>query len=271
MIINGDCVEEMKKMKSSSIDVCITSPPYFGLRDYGVEGQIGMENSPDEYVKKLADVFFEVYRLLKPSGSLWLNLGDSYSTHSSASKKHPHNFHDANTSTQNGIGVLKKKTKGIPEKNLLGIPWRVALELQQRKWILRNDIIWHKPNPMPGGQGKAFDRFTVSHEYLFMLTKQQHYYFNGEEVRQDNGARPKDVWTITTKPFKGAHFAVFPVDLVKPCILAGCPRNGVILDPFSGSGTVGVVAKDMNRDFVGIELNQSYCDIAQKRIEGVGV
>lgn len=266
-IYNYDCMEGLSYLPDKSIDLCITSPPFWNLRDYGTEGQIGLEETPQVYIDKLVDVFREVRRVLKDEGSFYLNLGDTYSTHSSSSKKHTHNFRKADVAAENGIGTMKKGKTGLPEKNLVGIPWRVALALQSDGWILRNDIIWHKPNPTPGGQGKAFDRYTVSHEYLFFFTKKHKYLFNGEDVRTETKARPKDVWSITTKPFKGAHFAVYPPELITKPILASSPEEGIVLDPFMGSGTTGVVSQSLNRNYIGFELNSEYIEIANKRID----
>lgn len=266
-IIQGDVLEVLKQIPNESIDMCITSPPYWGLRDYGVIGQIGVEGHIDDYISKLTEVFEEVKRVLKNEGSLYVNIGDTYSTHASSSKKHSHNFRNSKVASDNGIGTMKKGKSGLPEKNLVGVPWRLAFSLQNSGWILRNDIIWHKPNPIPGGQGSVFDRYTVSHEYLFFLTKKHKYFFNGEDVRTETKARPKDVWSITTKPFKKAHFAVFPEQLIETPIKASCPNDGIVLDVFMGSGTTGVVAKKLNRNYIGIELNNEYVKIAKERIE----
>ena len=258
-IIIGDTRAELTNLADGSVQTCITSPPYFGLRDYGHAGQIGLESTPDAYVAELVAVFREVRRVLADDGTLWLNLGDSYS-----------------------------------DKQLLGIPWRVAFALQADGWYLRQDIIWAKPNPMPES---VRDRCTKSHEYLFLLSKSSRYYFDADAVsepavkgaagstfhsgktathqagrastkaRADAETRNKrDVWTIPTKPFKGAHFAVMPEALVEPCVLAGSHDGDLVLDPFAGSGTVGVVAKRHRRNFVGIELNPEYAELAEGRI-----
>jgi DNA modification methylase len=366
-ILNGDVIEMLKGIPDGSVNTCVTSPPYWGLRDYGKNGQIGAESSPDIYVSKMVDVFNEVKRVLKDDGTLWLNLGDTYAN--------TNDFSD----------------EGIKRKDLIGIPWRVALALQSDGWFLRSDIIWSKPNPMPSS---VKDRPTTSHEYIFLLTKNRKYYYdhlavleeaktktkksaskktkygdieNEMKHRQglhaDRGetlirvrpnlpsqkvfvdyirskATPKDlaessnikrskidhwfrydtngfcfptvedwqsvrhllddwgdefkqfdemltyveyksdevraikegyknrrsVWNVATKSFKGAHFATYPPELIEPCILAGCPENGVVLDPFFGSGTTGFVAKENNRNFIGVELNPDYVEIAKKRI-----
>lgn len=265
-IYNNDCLEGMKSLPDCSIDMIITSPPYWNLRDYGVEGQVGLEETPEKYIEKLVSIFNESKRILKKEGTLWVNIGDTYSTHSSGSKKHSHNFRKADVAASNGIGTLKKGKTGLPEKNLLGVPWKLALGLQSNGWILRNDIIWHKPNPVPGGQGKVFDRFTVSHEYMFFLTKSHKYFFDGENVRTETGARPKDVWKISTKPLKDAHFAVFPPELIETPILAGCPEGGIVLDPFMGSGTTALVSRKLKRNYIGFEINPTYIEIANKRL-----
>jgi DNA modification methylase len=277
--------------------MCVTSPPYYGLRDYGIDEQLGLEDTPELYVQKLVEVFREVKRVLKDDGTLWLNLGDSYSNLNWSYGK------DKRFETQINIESEKKKfgrgiaDKNLPSKSLMGIPWRVAFALQADGWILRQDIIWHKPNPMPES---VTDRCTKAHEYIFILAKSQKYYFDNEAIKEphttkptklrdrrnerygraflsplgaglrtgygENGRNKRSVWTITTKPFKGAHFATFPEDLVKPCILAGSPKGGVVLDPFCGSGTVGVVCQKLGRDFIGIELNPDYVKMAEKRI-----
>ena len=301
-IINGDCLTELKKLPDESVHCCVTSPPYWGLRDYGVDGQIGLEKTPDEYVEKLVNVFREVKRVLKNDGTLWLNLGDSY-----AGSGGPGSQYD-NKSGTSFKGEFKKydnpnkKVDNLKPKDLIGIPWRVAFALQADGWYLRSDIIWHKPNPMPES---VTDRPTKSHEYIFLLAKSQKYYFDNEAVgspiqedtierykRSWNGdgmrdfpsgpqnhiqkfmdpqnkkrewANIKTVWTVTTKPFKEAHFATFPEKLIIPCIKAGCPKGGVVLDPFGGSGTTGVVAEKLGRDYILIELNPNYIEMADNR------
>jgi len=300
-LILGDCLTELKKIEPGVIDCCITSPPYWGLRDYGVSGQLGLEKTPEEYVAKMVEVFREVKRVLKKEGTCWLNLGDSYNGGGrggmgcdNASIKQ---FTNTGTLTMPKINIVPE----LKPKDLIGIPWRVAFALQADGWYLRQDIIWAKPNPMPES---VTDRCTKSHEYIFLLAKNQKYYFDNETIAEPvspdsfrtkrpmtsgakaqtspytqgqpqgrtcgvgkNGKRNKrSVWTVTTKPFKGAHFATFPEDLILPCVLAGCPKDGLILDPFAGAGTTGVVAKKNNRNFVGIELNEKYLIMAQQRI-----
>ena len=274
-ILHGDCLDQLKTLDDQSIHTCITSPPYWGLRDYGNDDQLGLESSPDEYINNMVVVFREVKRVLRDDGTLWLNLGDTY-----------------------GRGV---KTN-LPKKNLLGMPWRVALALQADGWILRQDIIWHKPNPMPES---VRDRCTKAHEYIFLMVKQQKYYFDNDAIKEDAkypngpiapekikkgvgmhgmhtreglsklGARDKrnkrSVWKVTTKPFKEAHFATFPMDLIEPCVLAGSPVDGWVLDPFGGAGTTGLVADKHKRHAVLIEISKDYIEMAKKRMEGTNV
>lgn len=294
MILIGDAVEQMQTLPEKSVGCCVTSPPYFGLRDYGMTGQIGLEETPEEYVAKLVDVFREVRRVLRDDGTLWLNLGDSYS----GSGKVP----AGNLGKKHNERHLEHRTGGnVPDgtkpKDLIGIPWMVAFALRADGWYLRQDIIWAKPNPMPES---VTDRCTKSHEYLFLLTKSPRYYFDNEAIKEptttmDTHVRDRDntrcnntpgrtrmgglktnnydkrnkrsVWTISTKPYKGAHFAVFPEALVEPCILAGCPKGGMVLDPFAGSGTSLAVAERLGRRAVGIELNPAYLPLIQNRLK----
>mgnify|MGYP001429190356 CR=1 FL=1 len=264
-ILNGNCVDVMKKLPEKYFNTVVTSPPYWGLRDYGTDKQLGLENTPEEFVKNLLKVFKEVKRVLKDDGTLWLNLGDSYSGHCSrASNNGRAGFGNKRE------GVFLKTGKGLKAKDLVGMPWRVAFALQEDGWYLRQDIIWHKPNPMPES---VKDRCTKAHEYIFLLSKNSHYYFDHEaiqeEANQDLETKNKrSVWTVNTKPFKEAHFAVFPTDLIEPCIKAGSPEDGNVLDPFGGSGTTGLVADRLNRNATIIELNKDYVQIAEKRIYG---
>jgi DNA modification methylase len=309
---NADCIEAMRAMPAESVHACVTSPPYFGLRDYGHDGQIGLEQTPDEYVAKLVAVFREVRRVLRDDGTLWLNLGDSYAaarggTHQPAEtlaggkggktdsgERVNRSRHDGYNPTRNAGAI------GLKHKDLIGIPWRVAFALQADGWYLRQDIIWHKPNPMPES---VTDRCTKAHEYIFLLTKSARYFYDAEAVKEPNanpalkeckkdwrerpgngewpsgaggrmgsvseGRNRRSVWTVATKPFSGAHFAVFPPDLIEPCILAGCPEGGTVLDPFTGSGTTGMVALEHGRRFVGCELNPEYAAMARGRMAGV--
>lgn len=277
-IFRGDSLSSLKNLPNNSIDCIVTSPPYYGQRDYGMDGQIGNEKTPNEYIDNLVKIFNECKRVLKDSGSLWLNLGDKYN-------------------------------KG----NLMGMPWRVALALQDEGWILRNDIIWHKPNAMPHS---AKNRLTTDHEYIFFFTKKtKDYYYDQDAIREEhktfsqdskmkggrnhfgkkggtpekgknsgnsnlhdgrwdqafhpNGRNKRTVWNVPLSKFRGAHFAVFPERLIEPCILAGCPKNGIVLDPFFGAGTTGFVAKQQGRNYLGLELNPEYADIAENRLQTV--
>jgi len=297
-IVVGDVLENLSYLDDESVRCAVTSPPYFGLRDYGTDGQIGLEKTPNEYVEKIVAVFREVRRVLKKDGTLWLNLGDSYIAQKTGSPGKGGQFLQGGRKTQKvASNRPTKKAQGLKPKDLIGIPWRVAFALQADGWYLRQDIIWHKPNPMPES---VRDRCTKSHEYLFLMSKSSKYYFDHEAIKEPS-AQPnrkradkmggnkyqkgvkhsdgsvftgsktrnrRDVWSITTKPFKGAHFAVFPEDLVEPCILAGSQKGDIVLDPFLGSGTVGVVARRHERMFIGVELNPEYAEIAKKRIEG---
>ena len=288
-IYEGDCIEQLKRLADQSINTCITSPPYWGLRNYQEDKQLGMEDTPEEFISNLVDVFREVKRVLRDDGTVWLNLGDTY-----CGTGHKGNYTDPkHKEGRNGQKIaLNNKIDGLKSKDLVGIPWRVALALQQDGWYLRQDIIWHKPNPMPES---VTDRCTKSHEYIFLLSKNAKYYFDNESIKEDsvtiikkrtrktgtgvdsnignkgsagnNGKRNKrSVWTVPTKPFKGAHFATFPPDLIEPCVLAGGPEGGTVLDPFGGAGTTGIVAQQHNRDSILIELNPDYIEIAEKRL-----
>lgn len=296
-ILHGDVLNVLRTLPSESVNCVVTSPPYFGLRDYGVSGQIGNEPSPDAYVKKLAAVFREIWRVLRKDGVVWLNLGDSYS----GGGKGGHSEAKRSKNWQ-PVYANKNINYGMGSKQLLGIPWRVAFSLQAGGWILRSDVIWHKPNPMPES---VKDRCTVSHEYVFMLTKSPRYYFDADAIKEKtsrggelvrlgmkslskgqataanikasgNGkaefvispllANKRSVWTVPTQSYKAAHFAVFPPALIEPMILAGCPVGGVVLDPFMGSGTTALVARYHKRHYLGIELNAAYIRLAQDRL-----
>ena len=306
-ILVGDVRTRLSAIPDQSVQSCVTSPPYWGLRDYGEADQIGLEQSPNEYVEQLVQVFREVKRVLRDDGTLWLNLGDSYSGSGSGSGsgKGPSGnlgkTHDERNMEEKHSAIVPD---GLKPKDLVGIPWRVAFALQANGWYLRQDIIWAKPNPMPES---VTDRCTKSHEYLFLLSKSARYYFDNQAIKEpgvseigdaqirfggskygdsddpkhatksgdvwvkpEDGLRNKrDVWTINTKPFKGAHFAVMPEALVEPCILAGSKEGDTILDPFSGSGTVGLVALTNNREYLGVELNPQYAEMSVERI-GLG-
>lgn len=264
LLLVGDVRERLKELPDRSVHCCVTSPPYWGLRDYGEAGQIGLEQSPEEYVAELVAVFREVWRVLRDDGTLWLNLGDSYAGNNSrASNNGRAGFGNPRD------GVFERIGDGLKTKDLVGIPWRVAFALQADGWYLRQDIIWHKPNPLPES---VKDRCTKAHEYIFLMSKSSRYYFDYEAIReptidlQDKRNR-RDVWTVPIKPFTGAHFATFPTDLITPCILAGCPDGGVVLDPFFGAGTTGLVAQSLKRGWVGCELNPVYAEMALRRIK----
>jgi DNA modification methylase len=294
-ILHGDCREVLKTLPSQSVNCCVTSPPYFGLRDYGVDGQIGWEPSPDQFVAELVTIFREVRRVLRDDGTLWLNLGDSYCTTPKGNPGVRGNINGGkrdSAETDAGSTINKSHLPGLKQKDLIGIPWRVAFALQSEGWYLRQDIIWHKPNPMPES---VTDRCTKAHEYIFLLSKSERYSFDSTAMQEPavagyNGSKFTDerdrltkpglggaervetrfrnrrsVWTVTTKPFKGSHFATFPPDL-QPCILAGCPVGGTVLDPFGGAGTTGMVAERLGRDSILIELNADYCQMARARI-----
>jgi len=298
-ILCGDALTVLSEMEDQSVNCCVTSPPYFGLRDYGEDGQLGLERTPEEYVANLVAVFREVRRVLRDDGTLWLNLGDSYATGTTSDR----------TPTQTGKhgywqnpAVNKRidaRSIGLKPKDLVGIPWRVAFALQADGWYLRSDIIWAKPNPMPES---VTDRPTKAHEYVFLMSKSQQYYYDAEAIKEPcvgqnahdttgpgyhapgqspntgsrggNGTKTRNrrsVWTVATQPYKGAHFATFPEKLIEPCVLAGCPTNGTVLDPFAGSGTTGAVAKRLGRGFIGIELNPDYIGLCEERIAKVAV
>ena len=366
-ILQGDCLETLKQLEKNSINTCITSPPYWGLRDYnGEEKQLGLEETPEEFVQNLVNVFKEVKRVLRDDGTVWLNLGDSYAGNSSRASDNGRAGYGNKRE-----GVFSKTGIGLKNKDLVGIPWRVAFALQQDGWYLRQDIIWHKPNPMPES---VTDRCTKAHEYIFLLSKSSKYYFDNEAIKEDSKYYGKDkrsdngniryegkrtegkdalaqqsfvtinekknkrsVWSVSTKPFKGSHFATFPMELIKPCLLAGCPekvckdcnepyirqvetisikrnelpkndsryrpnvydgsykdingksdagysqtkdlgfakqcdckndetKGGVVLDPFGGSATTGILASGNNRNSVICELNKEYIEIAKERI-----
>ena len=264
-VLIGDCLEVLRGLPDSMAQACVTSPPYYGLRDYGHAGQIGLEETPDAYVARLVDVFREVLRVLRDDGTCWLNLGDSYARAGGEGGCGP-NAQVGNTqSGEQRRGLVPPS--GYKPKDLLGIPWMVAFALRADGWWLRQDIIWHKPNPMPES---VKDRCTKSHEYIFLLSKSQKYLFDSqamEEVANDGGKKNRrSVWTIPTRPYKGAHFAVFPTALIEPCILAGSRPGDIVLDPFMGSGTTAAVALQHGRQYLGCELNPEYGQLQQERI-----
>ena len=299
-ILQGDAIERLKDIEDNTIQCVVTSPPYWGLRDYGKDNQIGLEETPEEYVNNIVNVFREVKRALKDDGTLWLNLGDSYVANKGDSKAgfneryFGKKFKTNKQSDTYKNTNIKIKNPNAP-KNLVGIPWRVAFALQADGWYLRQDIIWHKPNPMPES---VTDRCTKSHEYIFLLTKSANYYYDANAIKepaQDWGTRDRSnfrkgtkdkllihhglknanfaelgrnkrsVWKINIKPYKDAHFATFPEELPTLCIKAGSKENDIVLDPFFGSGTTGYVAQRLYRKWLGIELNPEYIKMANKR------
>ncbi len=301
-IIKGDCRQILPTLPDESVHCVVTSPPYFGLRDYGNADQIGLEPTPQAYVDQLVSVFREVRRVLRDDGTLWLNLGDSYSTHAAGKVADPMAKSTlAGVRTQEIANASSRaqgmylKCESLPEKNLIGIPWRVAFALQADGWYLRQDIIWSKPNPMPES---VTDRCTKAHEYMFLLSKNARYFYDAEAIaeplafgsearalrfhsvgsnpdRADAGGfagingstrNKRSVWEVATQPFSEAHFATFPSALIEPCIKAGCPKDGTVLDPFAGAGTTGLVADRLGRNAIMIELNPDYAAMTARRI-----
>lgn len=267
-IRQGDCIELLRTLDSDSVDCCVTSPPYWGQRDYGAAGQIGCESHPDEYVARLVAVFSEVRRVLKSDGTCWLNLGDTYNSPINASQR-PQIGLDryerrrsgrADTTERGDLPARGEIRDGkLKPKDLIGIPWRVALALQADGWWLRQDTIWHKPNAQPEG---ASDRCSRDHEYVFLLTKGEDYRFDKKALKHR-----RTVWRISTQRFSGAHFATFPESLVRACLSASMgERRGIVLDPFFGSGTTGVVAREFECRCIGLELNPQYVAIAMNRL-----
>ncbi|HZH91292.1 MAG TPA: site-specific DNA-methyltransferase [Pyrinomonadaceae bacterium] len=261
-IIVGDALTELAKFPDNFFQCCVTSPPYWGLRDYEIEGQIGAEMSLTDYIEKLVSVFRQVRRVLTDDGTFWLNIGDSYTsggrTWRGSDKKN----------RARAMSYRAPTPEGLKPKDLIGVPWRVAFALQADGWHLRSDIIWHKPNCQPES---VKDRPTQAHEYLFLMSKSERYYYDHEAIKEptkeNKGLRNKrTIWSLNTEGFKDAHFAVFPPSLVKPCILAGSKPGSLVLDPFFGSGTVGEVCIEQGRRCVGIELNPKYGEIARKRL-----
>ena len=264
-LLTGDSRYALGSFPSDYFQCCVTSPPYWGLRDYDMEGQIGAEDIVDVYLDDLVTIFREVKRTLKSDGTLWLNIGDSYTsgnrTWRDSDKKN----------AARGMAYRPPTPEGLKPKDLIGIPWRIALALQQDGWYLRSDIIWHKPNCQPES---VKDRPTRSHEYIFLFSKSEKYFYDSEAILEpchdSRGTRNRrSVWSINTVPYKGAHFAVFPKELVRLCVLAGSKPDSYILDPFSGSGTVAEVCVENNRNCVGIELNPNYIKLAQERLSKV--
>ena len=302
----GDCRDTMRKWKEQGVkaNTCVTSPPYFGLRDYKVDGQIGLEPTPDEYIKALVEVFRCVKDVLADDGTLWLNIGDSYNAHP-GQRKTTDKAGEKQQSVRGAQAAPSRSVDGIKPKDLIGIPWLLAFALRADGWYLRQDIIWHKPNPMPES---VRDRCTKAHEYIFLLSKSERYFFDSEAMKEDavggqtgkaasfkrdgskreqtipgqgygthrpdredvayNGEKRnrRSVWTVATKPYKGAHFATFPTALIEPCILAGSKPGGIVLDPFMGSGTTAAVAGANNRRYLGCELNAAYKSLQDERL-----
>ena len=296
----GDCRETMRKWAAAGIkaQTCVTSPPYYGLRDYGHDGQIGIEETPEAYIKSMVEVFRCIWDVLEDDGTLWLNIGDSYYNYRPGKGQAlvKQSVSNSNQDLPQNCARRGNKLEGLKEKDLIGIPWMLAFALRAEGWYLRQDIIWHKPNPMPES---VQDRCTKAHEYIFLFSKKQHYHFDHEAIKEEGvipagtlaakgsaerqnqkgvNARPpeykeydgqrnkRSVWTVTTKPYEGAHFAVFPTDLIEPCILAGAPVGGVVLDPFMGSGTTAQVAQSLGRKYLGCELNPAYQPLQNKRL-----
>ncbi len=257
-VFEGDAAEVLRKLPDNYFQCCVTSPPYWGLRDYGVPEQIGSEIEPRDYIQRLTEIFREVKRTLRDDGTLWLNVGDSYTSGNRAYRA------PDKKNLVRAMSYRAKTPSGLKPKDLVGIPWRLALALQEDGWYLRCDIIWEKPNCMPES---VKDRPTRSHEYVFLLSKSLKYLYRHSQVAEPNGRSRRSVWGIPTEPFPGAHFATFPARLVEPCILAGSAPGHWIVDPFFGSGTVGVVCERNARNYVGIEINPEYVKLALKRIK----
>lgn len=303
-VIVGDNRETLKQLPDKSVQCVVTSPPYWGLRDYGEDEQIGLEQSPNDFIEQLCLVFDEVWRVLKDDGTIWVNLGDSYSAMRD-SKAIPDSLRDgdgtrvAQAANRNPANL---RAAGLKHKDLVGIPWRFAFAMQERGWYLRQDIIWAKPNPMPES---VTDRCTKSHEYIFLMTKNPKYYYDNEAIKEDSiwaedrragqgrlhyeGKRQgqegtgqenfvaitdkrnkRDVWNVAVKSYREAHFATYPPELITPCILAGSKEGDIILDPFSGSGTTGEVALLHDRNYIGLELNPEYAKLSEKRLTEAG-
>ena len=265
-----DVRDSLRLLPDASVHTVCTSPPYYGLRDYGHDGQIGLEPTPVDFVDALVEVFRGIKRVLRPDGTLWVNLGDSYAGyHGNKNSEIPTSATNGWTrgTNENLRGDRRPQDIGLKPKDLVGIPWRVAFALQADGWYLRQDIIWHKPSCMPES---VQDRCTKSHEYVFLLAHPEskgRYYYDADAIRRPTRNK-RSVWSVSPKSYRGAHFACWPPDLVRPMILAGCPVGGTVLDPFSGSATTGMVALREGRNYIGVDLNPEYLDLAQARIEG---
>lgn len=306
-ILQGDCRKVLKTLPDESVNCCVTSPPYFGLRDYGIDGQIGLEMTPDAYVGELIFVFRDIKRILREEGTLWLNLGDSYSSGGRTTTTVQTVRGDCSEEAKRATNTRPPVIEGIKPKDLIGIPWMVAFALRQDGWYLRQDIIWHKPNPMPES---VTDRCTKAHEYIFLLSKSERYYYDNKAIGEPLSTEPhkagnnhaserttgpndrggksqwddthertwcksgfrnkRSVWKVNPKPCKEAHFATFPEELITPMILAGCPANGTVIDPFGGSGTTGKVCETLGRNSILIELNPKYIEIQKNRTAQTG-
>ena len=261
MILQGDSLHLLRRLPAKSVQCIVTSPPYWGLRDYGISGQIGLENSLTQYINRLVALFNEARRVVKDDGVFWLNIGDGYTSGNrgwrAPDKKNP----------ARAMNVRPDTPEGLKPKDLLGVPWRLAFALQQDGWYLRCDVVWNKPNAMPES---VKDRPTRAHEYVFLLTKSEQYFYDYKALlERKNGDQPRNrrtVWDINTQPFPDAHFATFPPALVRPCVLAGSRPGDYVLDPFFGSGTVGVVCQETKRNFIGIELHPDYVSLADRRL-----
>ena len=268
LILFGDCRKTISTI-TEPVKMCVTSPPYYGLRDYGgEENQIGMEESPEKYVDQLVDVFRSVKEVLTDDGTLWLNIGDSYYNYRSDGNYPKQTVSKTRQDLPTKTPVRGNKLEGYKSKDLIGIPWLLAFALRKDGWYLRQDIIWNKPNPMPES---VKDRCTKSHEYIFLLSKSKNYYYDNEAIKEptkegETTKNKRSVWTVNKKPYKGAHFATFPPELIEPCIKAGSQKGDIILDPFIGSGTTAMVAKSLGRHYIGCELHESYNDLIQNRV-----
>ena len=305
-ILCGDALEMLRTLPDNSVHCCVTSPPYYALRDYGAEGQIGREDTPAQYIARLTDVFSEVRRVLRPNGTLWLNIADTYA--GKGNQGDPVDPKYPNGRTDQTVAI-NRRVESYKAKDMIGTPWMLAFALRDSGWYLRSDIIWMKANPMPES---CKDRSSRCYEHIFLLTKSRSYYYDAAAIAEPvaestpmrmrrkfgknkysegipgqvhqhlNDYRPngyaeedipllrnkRDVWQINSVPYKGAHFAAYPPKLVETCLLAGCPQDGIVLDPFLGSGTTAAVAKQMGRHYIGIELNPDYCVLAEQRIGG---
>jgi len=257
ILFEGDALTVLQRLPSNSVQCAVTSPPYWGLRDYNIPDQIGLQETLPQFINSLRTVFAELRRVLRDDGVFWLNIGDGYTSGNrgwrAPDKKNPARAMDVRPDTPDGL----------KPKDLMGIPWRLAFALQDDGWYLRADVVWNKPNAMPES---VRDRPTRAHEYLFMLTKSERYFYDREAVREPNGRNCRSVWNVHTQGFNGAHFATFPPKLIEPCIRSSSRPGDFVLDPFFGSGTAGVVAETLGRRYVGIELNPEYVTLAAKRI-----